>query len=423
LSLLLALSVLQGCSKSGSSSGNSTPANGAVRLVNATTVFASLDLTTSGVTLAPAVASGNASAYVGIVPGAYTFSLDLSGSGIPSAQQPLLISSSVNYALVAFTGGQQLRLTALTEIEAAPAAGDGKIRVSNLAQIDSGNVDIYVTANGDLSNASALITKLSGTSGYFEIPQGTYHISVTGIGNKTDLRLDIPVVISDQQVLTLILTSTAGGVLVDGWLLTQQASPQGAVSAQLNGFARVRVAANIPGGSIIAPANGVSTVVSPAVGTYFLVPVPAGTLSMSVSVNGATVTVGPLNAAAGADVTLLAVGTVATPQFFLLRDDNRLPLSGTAKLRLVNGVNGFAGNISLTADAILVAQNVAFGTASVAAPIVTTGNISQLQVTGQGNPPLPSIVATQLTLQSQGVYSVFLLGDITAPVEIVRADR
>jgi Domain of unknown function (DUF4397) len=420
LSLLLALTMLQGCGSKGSS--GSSPADGSVRLVNATTAYASLDMTTSGpITLATAVATGSASTYAAIAPGTYPFSLDVSGSGTPSAQQALLISSSVTYALVAHTSGGQLQLTALTENEVAPASGDGKLRVSNLALQDTGGVDVYMTGSGGtLSSASALVTNLGVASGYFEIPQGTYHIWVTGVANKADLRLDLPsVVISNQQVLTLVLTATTGGVLVDGWLITQQA----AVSAQTNASARVRVAANIVLGSVVATANGVSldssTLVSPAVDTYALV--PAGALSTSVVVNGTTFNVPNLNAAAGADLTLLAIGTVAAPQFFLLSDDNRLPLSGRAKLRLVNGVNGLAGNISLTADANLVAQNVALGTASAAATVATTGNNSQLQVNGPGNAPLsPSNV---MTLQSQGVYSVFMLGNNTTPVEIVRADR
>jgi hypothetical protein len=376
----------------------------------------------SGAKLASAVATGSASTYAAIAPGTYPFSLDVSGSGTPSAQQALLISSSVTYALVAHTSGGQLQLTALTENEVAPASGDGKLRVSNLALQDTGGVDVYMTGSGGtLSSASALVTNLGVASGYFEIPQGTYHIWVTGVANKADLRLDLPsVVISNQQVLTLVLTATTGGVLIDGWLVTQQA----AVSAQTNASARVRVAANIAAfGTIVATANGVpldsSTLVSPAVDSYALV--PAGALSMSVVVNGNTVNVPNLNAAAGADLTLLAVGTGASPQFFLLSDDNRLPLSGRAKLRLVNGVNGLAGNISLTADANLVAQNVALGTASVAATIATTGNISQLQVNGQGNTSLS--LSNSMTLQSQGVYSVFILDNNTVAVEIVRADR
>jgi hypothetical protein len=423
LSLLLPLALLHGCGSSSSSSTSSGPANGAARLVNATTAYASLDMTTSGATtLATAVATGSASTYAAIAPGTYPFSLDISGSGIPSAQQAILISPGVSYALVAHTGGGQLQLTALTESEAAPASGDGKIRVSNLALQDTGGVDVYMTGSGGtLSSASALVTNLGVASGYFEIPKGSYHVWVTGVGNKADLRLDLPsVVISNQQVLTLVLTATTGGTLVDGWLITQQA----AVSAQTNASARIRVAASIAAnGTIAATANGVlldsSTLVSPAVDAYALV--PAGALSMSVVVNGNTVNVPNLKAAAGADLTLLAIGTGASPQFVLLSDDNTLPLSGMAKLRLVNGVNGLAGNISLTADANLAAQNVAFGTASPAAKIATSGNISLLQVTGPGNTPLSP--SAGLTLQSQGVYSVFMLGDNTAPAEIVRADR
>jgi Domain of unknown function (DUF4397) len=420
-SLLFALTMLQGCGHSGSGS-SSSPTNGSVRLVNASTAVASLDMITSGTTLAKAVATGSGSTAAGLAPGTYTFSLDLSGSGTPLAQQPLLISSGVSYALVAHTGSGQLQLTALTEIEAAPASGDGKIRVSNLALQDTGIVDVYMTGNGgNLANAPLLVTNFS-TSGYFEIPQGTYHIWVTGVGNKADLRLDLPsVIISNQQVLTLVLTATTGGVLVDGWLVTQQA----AVSAQTNASARIRVAANIAaGGTVAATANGVSldssALVSPAVDTYALV--PAGALS--IVVNGTACVVGNPNAAAGADLTLLVLGTSASPQCSLLSDDNTLPLGGRAKLRLVNGVNGLVGNISLTADANLVAQNVALGTASTAATVATTGNISQLQVNSQGNLPLPpGSPPFDLTLQSQGVYSVFMLGNSAAAVEIVRADR
>ena len=428
LSLLLALVMLQGCGSKGSS-GSSSAANGSVRLVNATTAYASLDMTTSGpttapttsVTLATAVATGSASSYASIAPGTYPLSLNVSGSGTPAAQQSVIISSGVTYTMLAYTARGQLQLVALTDDEVAPATGDGKIRLSNLALSDTGGVDVYVAGNGvTLSNASPLVSNLGIASGYFEIPQGTYHIWVTGVSNKADVRLDLPaVVISNQQVLTLVLTATTGGVLVDGWLVTQQ----GAVTAQANALARVRVAASIAAlGTVVATANGVlldaSTLVSPAVDTYALV--PAGALSMSVVVNGNPINVPNLNAAAGADLTLLAVGSAASPTFSLLSDDNRLPLGGIAKLRLVNGINGLAGNISLTVDANLVAQNVVLGTASAAGTLVTTGNISQLQVNGPGN---VSLGTSGATLKSQGVYSVFMLGDYPATAEIVRADR
>jgi hypothetical protein len=141
---------------------------------------------------------------------------------------------------------------------------------------------------------------------------------------------------------------------------------------------------------------------------------------MSVVVNGNAINVPNLSAAAGADLTLLVFGSAASPQFTLLSDDNRLPLGGIAKLRLVNGINGVTGNISLTVDANLIAQNVGLGTASAAGTVLTTGNNSQFQVYGPGN---TSLGTSSVTLKSQGVYSVFMLGDNAAPAEIVRADR
>jgi hypothetical protein len=411
--------MLQGCG--GGSTSSSSVTTSTVRLVNATSASATLDLSLSGTILASGVATGSASSYATISSGVSTFTLERGGSGTPSAQTNLSLTSGMDYSLVAYTRSQQLQVTAFSDDEPAPASGDGKIRVSNLS-LDAGNVDVYMTGNGgDLSNASPLTTNLAGTTGYFETINGTYHIWVTGAGNKTDLRLDIPsIVLSDQQVLTVILTSTAGGVLVDGWLVTQK----GAVSAQKNVSARVRVAANIAAnGSISATANGVSlnssTLISPALGSYALV--PAGALSMSAVVNGNTFNVGNLNAAAGGDLTLLAVGDGASPQFFLLSDDNTLPLSGMAKLRLVNGVNGLADNISLTADYNVLVHDVAPGTVSAAAS-VNSGTISRLEVNSSyANTSL--YLATNVNLQLLGVYSVFMLGNNTAPVGILRRDH
>ena len=415
LSLLLALAMLQGCSKSADSSSGSSQST--VRLVNATIDYASLDLIVSSTKLASGVATGSASSYATIDSGATTFSVERGGSGTPSAQTTLTLSKDVDYTLLAYTSGQKLQVMSLTDNEDAPASGNGKIRVSNLSS-DGGSMDVYMMGDGGtLSAASTLANSVGGTTGYFEVNKGTYHVWVTTAGDKTDLRLDLPsIAISDQQVLTLVLTGTVGGVLVDGFLVTQK----GEVSARKNGSARVRLAANITAnGSIDATANGVSLgSASRSVGSYTLV--PAGTLSVSVVVNGNTVNAGNLNAEGGADLTLLAVGDGASPRFFLLNDDNRRPVSGV-KLRLVNGINGLSDNISLTADYNLIAHDVAPGTASAAAS-VSSGTISLMEVnSSQANTSLYR--ATDVSLQSLGVYSLFMLGNNAAPTGILRRDR
>jgi hypothetical protein len=408
LPLLLALTTLQGCHSS--SSNNNPPLPSAVRLVNAAASYPSLDLIASGSALASAVAYGSASDYASLGSASYTFLVNASGPGTTLARTTLPLSAGVDYTLVAYTSGQQLQVAAIIDNAAAPASGDGKIQVLDFSP-DAGNVSAYMTgAGGTLSGASTLAT-----TGYSEITAGNYHVWITGAGNQADLRLDLPsIVISDQQVLTLMLTGTTGGVLVDGFLVTQA----GAVSKQPNGSARVRLVANIDAnGSITATANGVSLASplrSPIVGPYTLV--PAGALSMNVTVNGNPVAPGSLNAVAGADLTLLAVGPAGGPSFYLLNDDNRLPLSGTAKLRLVNGVSGLGESILLDAGYLQLVNNVAPGTASAAASVPIGNPTSPLVVsTTQTNTQL-YYLATGVTLVSPGVYSLFMLGNNAVPV-------
>ena len=422
VALFAVLTLVQGCSKSGGS-GSNTSGSSQVRLVNATTNYPSLDMLSSSTTVATAVAIGSASNYVNATSGTNTFTFESSGSGTPSGQTTVALQSGVNYSLAAYTSGQQIQVIAFPDNEAAPASGNGKLRVTSLSA-DAGSLDVYLTASGaSSSGASALVTYLTGSSGMFEIAKGTYHIWVTGAGNATDLRLDIPsVVISDQQILTLALTSTQGGVLVDGLLMTQG----GAVVAQKNGSARIRVAANIStsgtSATLSATANGVSLIssITPVLGTYSLV--PAGALSMNVTVNGSTVNVANLSAPAGADLTLLALGDGTTaPQFILLNDNNKMPPNATTNLRLVNGISGLNDTISLTTDYNLIAQNIAYGTASDPAK-VNGSTISLLEVNAsQGNRSLYQ--ATNVAIQSQGVYSVFMLGSQAAPVGVLRRDR
>lgn len=160
----------------------------------------------------------------------------------------------------------------LTDNEAAPTSGTAKLRVFNGAA-EAGALDVYVTApDATLADSTATVSAL-GTeriSGYSEISAGTYRVRITGSGDKTDLRLDLPsVVLADQQIATLVLTTTPGGVLVHGLTLNQKSS----VTAQKNSSARVRlVAGAAANGNAAATVNGVvlsaGLAKSPAVGSY-----------------------------------------------------------------------------------------------------------------------------------------------------------
>jgi hypothetical protein len=106
----------------------------------------------------------------------------------------------------------------------------------------------------------------------------------------------------------------------------------------------------------------------------------------------------------------------------MLADDNKPPLIATnAKLRLVHAVNGLASTITLTADYSAVATDVAFAGASTSAQIPASTTY-RLEATS----PLSAsslYLATDVTLQASRVYTVFMFGDTTTPIGVLRRDR
>ncbi|MEO8155545.1 MAG: DUF4397 domain-containing protein [Rhizobacter sp.] len=414
----LPFALLSAC---GGSSGNDGP--GQVRMINATTDYASLDLYATDALAAPAVLEDTVSSYVTIGSGTSTFKLKRAGSGTTALATDRNVASGVSHTLVAYSTAGTLRTVFMSDNEGAPTAGTGQLRVFN-SSIEAGTVDVYLTAvGGTLDDVSAIANSLGSErfGAYSEIGKGSYRLVVTGAGDKTDIRLDIAsIALADQQITTLILTSTPGGVLVHGLMLDQA----GAVTPQKNTSSRVRlVAGTTANGSVAATLNGAALstgLKSPTIGAYTLI--PAGTLTTDIQVNGVSVPTSGLSAAAGADLTLMVLGTPAAPQVTLLSDDNRPPVTTTnAKLRLVHAVNGLNGSITLTADYSAAATDVAFGTSSTATslPASTTYRL-------EATSPVSSAslyLSTDVTLLATRVYTVFMLGDQSAPLGVLRRDR
>lgn len=420
LPIVLLIAMLQGCG-GGGGSGDDEKSTSAVRLINATTEYASLDGYVSDTKVMSAVTSFAASGYVSPDAGSNTFKLKATGSSTSSAQTTVTLTQDTYYSLLAYVSGDTLQILTMTEAESAPASGYAKLKTLN-ASAEAGAVDVYLTGVAeDIANATAIAASVSGTSGAFvDVGAGTYRVRVTGAGDKSDIRLDIPSVsIGDQKVLNLLLTTTGGGVLVHGTLITQQ----GTVTAYKNTAARVRLVADVAAtGTVTATANGVSlaaSLKSPVVGSYALV--TAGSLSMTASVNGATVAVPELTATAGDDLTLLVMGDAAAPTFALISDNNRPASSGYAKVRLLNGVNGSTGPITMTIDYGAVASNVASGGASTATS-VSSGTGYRVEATSSAS-SASLFVQSDVSLQTGKVYTLFMLGDDGAPVGILRRDR
>jgi hypothetical protein len=452
LPLLLSFTLLQGCHSS------STNNQSTVRLVNGTTT--KLDMYWSATAAVSAVASnidyGSASSSV------------TSGSGVSTIQLATTGNSASGGATFSFTGGTSYTMLAypsytpgpsgsvyglevlqLIDNQTAPTSGNALVGIVDRS--GAGSLDVYIAANTSIPSGT-WAPAISGTIRYTTLPLTTlsgttpYHIQVTGAGAGYghDVRLDIPaVLIGNQQILSLVLTPTTGGALVDGLVFFQQGQTllpsQKFVTSYKNGSVRVRIAAN-NGSAITAAttnANGTTPILASDlsdanVSSYMVVPlngsttsaspqapgVSATSLPLSLTVNGVAVATSaavPATAVPGADLTLLAYGA----SYALLNDDNTLASSGYAKLRLVNAINGVAPAVSLTYGGVGVAnaQNIVAGAQTTATNLLLPGGSSYaIGVTGNGVTYSPG----SPTLVSQGVYTLFMLSNT---VGVVNSDH
>ena len=421
LALMICLPLLHAC---GGASDD-----GYVRLVNATTDYSSIGLYQSGDAVGAAVDADTVGAYAGVGADTYEFDLLTAGSSSTAASTSQAVAKGDHFTLVAYVDAGTLKTATLTDDEDKPSSGVASLRIFNAAPSVAAGVDVYVTSTdcSSLTSAdTATATDVTGLqSGYTSVTAASsgssWHVCVTGTGDRTDLRLDIPALtLTSQQVATLVLTKSAGGVLMNGLLLNQQ----GTLTSYANTDVRLRLVADAASGGVVsASANGTTlgaSYASPTVSAWRTV--SAGDLALTLSIDGVAITKTGLAAAAGGDYTLLVAGTAGAPTINLLSDDDSAPTSTTlpVRMKLVNGLNGISGSAMLTSSGVVVGDSVAFGAASTDANIAASSAAADLQVTSAGTTLWEM---SGQTLTSGSVYTVFLLGDATSPKGVLRVDN
>ena len=404
---------------------------GQVRLVNATSEYSALELDTedsSGSTssLISGISQGVASGYTGVDNGSQTFDVKGGTSAGVAAQATGDIGTDKHYTVVASITGSTLTATFLSDEETAPSSGNAKLRIFNAASTEAGGVDVYLTSS-DCSalqiTDTALASNVTGLQTSFsQVAGADWHVCVTATGDKGSLRLDIPkLTLKDQEIATLILTRTAGGVLLNASVLDQQ----GALTPYSNSIARVRVVADAASAATVsATVNDVSlydNAASPIVGDYQTI--TAGALTATIKIGGVDINGISLPATtAGTDYTLLVAGTAGAPSVVLFTDDNTPSTSGTApvKARLVDGLNGISGTASASIDGKLVGSGASFATASTYTTLPSSTGTATVTVTAS-----PAVIAPldSQSFASGSVYTLFVLGDTDTPTVIVSADR
>ena len=426
LALLMAAStcLLAACGSSSSSGGDAQ-----WRVLNLTLAsdLPSVDVY-SDTTSTPAfsgVTTGVVSNYSTIASGTYVVRVGATGNTNTLFSGSYTLSPNQHYTGLVWGSTGALQFATLPEDDDTTliAAGNSQVRVYN-ATAGSGALDVYLTQNiSDLTNATPTVSGVTSAalSGYKALVAGTYRLRVTSAGNPGDVRLDVPAVtLTAQQDASIIITSGAGGVLVNGALLVQQ----GAVTTYGNGQSRLRVAAGEPAGSgtVSVLVDGqplTSNLSSPVVSAYATI--VAGDHTVDVQLNGTSISTTTQTFTAGADYTLLAYKPDASG-VQLLSDDNLLPAIGQVKMRLINA-DATQPLLTLLVDNALLTSDVVPGAVSTAITTPTVTNQTSTVVVTPSNTSTTLYTSPPVTLQSQGVYSVFMLGGGSSTTGVLRKDR
>ncbi len=405
--------------------GNKT-GSAPVRLVNASVGYPLLGFMDQSTPATTAdVAYGATSPYINVEAGAVGLTLTVGGASATSAQIRT-ISKDSRYSLVAFGYANELRSALVTESTVVPDSGQANVNVLNTSA-DIGAVDVYLSTTPSLSVSTLIASGISGTStgatqsAFAGVIAGAYYVTVVGANSIAqgigDVRFQTPVAITltALQVLTIILTPGASGVLANAILLTQGTT--GTVVSYLNSTARVRAVTAIPGSTVsvtgTTPASTITTNTSTAVtilaasatqqySNYFVV--ITGTPPV-VTVNGAPVvvkmdstnaTTGAVTSvagllAAGGDYTLLVYtdGTGAAAAK-LITDNNTAPVTASGvKFRLINLASDNQGlQLSMSVNSISIASNITYATASAYTEISTPQTTNSTAAVFSGADPL-----------------------------------
>ncbi len=417
----------------GCGSGSSDPGSVSLRVANATLTHASIDLLVNGSAAASSIASDAISGYVTPAAGSVTLQVNDAGSSASLATTVPTLASGNHFTLLTYESGGVVKTAVLSEDYAAPNAGSAQIRVFDTA-LDAGKLDVYITdPSVDLAAVSSPTATFTAptsvaSSALLTYSPGSYRVRVTAAGNKSDVRADIPAfTIASQQIATVALTPASGGALINGSTLIQQAG----YTPARNTNTRVRLAAAVSGGAMVAasatspncPAANANTCVidggsiAPAFGYYTLVP---ATASLNITVNGNSVGAPAAVLQAGSDVTLFVYGAPGGATARLIADDNRLPGdTTTTKLRLIDGITGSTGALTLTANTAPVGTGIAAGAAS--DYVTVLGSTSAMNLTLSSSAVAGVLYQnTSYVLGPNESYTVLAGGDISGPQLLIR---
>jgi hypothetical protein len=401
-----------------------------IRLLNLSSGYTALDLLSNidadddddDEVHATGVAFDTVSQYYDLDADDYTLKLRRTGSSstLRSFTDEALVEDSV-FTYVAYGDVGAFGAFRIDDTIDPPDAGKGRINVINISS--AGSLDFYLTApDVNLIDTTPTLYSVDNGLTMAEVAPGNYRLRATAAGDTTDVRLDLmSFAVADRSVGTLILTTTASGMLVNATHL-----PQGGAPAKLaNTKARVRGAVAVANGGNATIRVGNQTILTAAaagvIGNRYFV-VDAGTLPVALTVSGTPATVPDQVLRAGNDYTLMAWTSATGPQVSLIPDDNRRPAnSGNSRIRLLNGMSTLATPLTLSLDFSPLVEGIELGAVSDEVD-VAAGTDRQVDISNTTT-AATVLTRTGLTITTNSVYTYFVTDSGATPIGVLRKDR
>lgn len=209
LSLLLAAGVLVSACGDDNDNGTAPETSARVRVAHLSPDAPEVDVLVDGVVVASGVPYLAASDYLEVEAGSRNLVVRAAGSDVTVLDQDVAVTDGGDYTVLVGGNLADIALNALEDDNAAPAAGNAKVRLIHAAP-SAGLVDIYVTAPGaDLALETPALSGVDfgDVSPYLEVPAGDYQVRVTPLGSTS--------VVIDTGALTLASGQVRTGIAVE----------------------------------------------------------------------------------------------------------------------------------------------------------------------------------------------------------------
>ena len=182
--------------------------------MNAVPDESSLDVLVDSVALSSNLAYGTSTGYQTTKSGSHQVAIEPSGSSTSLLQQSISFASGSDTTIISYNFSSNIANLVLTDDNSAPASGNFKLRIVNVAP-GLGPADVYVVAPAtDLNSVTPTVSNLAfgATTGYQGVVSGSYEIILTPVGQKFSAVDTGSLSFTAGQVRTFVgLNSQSGG--------------------------------------------------------------------------------------------------------------------------------------------------------------------------------------------------------------------